>query len=236
MRLDTLSLGDGYVLTYDDEKHRYDLLSPGGEKERLPSVSAIVNLYAKGKGFERYLWNLGRDGIDSDAALNEAKARGTAVHAALEAWNLERKVLVPGGPHAGYIEALRSALLDLRPEVTSAEGMVASVEHRYAGRFDFTARIKGHHVLVDLKTSKRINPLSMYLQLEGYEVARREMGLDPTDYRLVLQVGADGSYTVGESTATAEDFLRTLESYRRNKLIEKLRDRRVAEATARWAA
>lgn len=76
--------------------------------------------------------------------------------------------------------------------------------------------------LVDLKTSKRIYPLSHFVQLEGYELAGVEMGFPPTDARLVLNTHPDGTYDVGVGYATAGDFLGYLAGYKAMKGLKAL--------------
>jgi len=66
--------------------------------------------------------------------------------------------------------------------------------------------------LLDLKTSKGIY-LSHYLQMEAYEGARQECGMPPTKQRLVVQVGADGTYMVGSSPCDLGDFVAVLGTY-----------------------
>jgi hypothetical protein len=73
-----------------------------------------------------------------------------------------------------------------------------------------------HHalLLVDLKTSKRIYPLTHYPQLAGYELASVEMGFPATDAQFVLNTHADGTYQFSQSYATGEDFLAYLGAMR----------------------
>lgn len=155
--------------------------------------------------------------------------RGSGAHDALEAWMVNG---TPPNPLAfpdeerGYVQGLARALLELRPEVIATEVMVASVTHQFAGRLDLIARVSptaelleklglepGATVLLDLKTAKGIYPEQHFPQLEAYEGANVECGADPTDARLVLRLGADGTFEVARSYATFDTFLGIKEAF-----------------------
>jgi hypothetical protein len=104
------------------------------------------------------------------------------------------------------------------------EVQVASLEHGFAGRYDVRCMIDAARLglppglkrlcLVDLKTSKRIYPLTHYPQLAGYELASVEMGFPATDAQFVLNTHPDGTYSFEQSYATGEDFLAYLGAMR----------------------
>ena len=181
--------------------------------------------------------------IEIKATVNHVKDsagdRGQEAHDALEAWGVTGELPDPstcsfdGQP---YVKALRDFLEGFEFEVEGNEVMVASVEHKYAGRYDIHGRLlkdtkvvtkvypkaqpkhilleAGVKILLDLKTSKDVYD-KHFLQLEGYEGARLECGYDPTDIRAVLQVGADGRYQfrVVKDT-TPDDFVQALRTFR----------------------
>jgi hypothetical protein len=66
--------------------------------------------------------------------------------------------------------------------------------------------------MVDLKTSKTVYG-SHLMQLEAYEGAGVEDGLEPTDWRAVLHVTKDGLYQFKMAHAKYEDFLAILHTY-----------------------
>jgi hypothetical protein len=141
---------------------------------------------------------------------DRAGVRGSGAHQALEDFMRTRKIPALGDyPEAdqGYIRALAAFLFDHQPEPLAVEHMVGSVTHGYAGRYDLRCRIGDRVGLLDAKTSKRVYPESHFPQLEAYEAAAVECGSDPTDFRAVLRLGADGKYELAESTASFEDFL-----------------------------
>lgn len=120
------------------------------------------------------------------------------------------------------IQNLAAWILENRPEFLEQEVRTASLEHRYAGTFD--ARIKFHAgeykdktCLVDLKTSKYVYPETQFPQLEAYEHAELEAGIDPTDYRLVLHLPAADPASLAPSLDSFDDFLVLLEQWKHKK-------------------
>jgi hypothetical protein len=154
--------------------------------------------------------------------------------------------------YRGHGRAVLQWFLDYRPEFVATEVQVTSEEHGFAGRYDIRCKIDARRLLdaveywlpedhdvrrwiewcaehehallclVDLKTSKRIYPLSHFVQLEGYELASVEMGFPPTDARLVLNTHPDGTYEIGVGYADADDFLGYLAAYKQVKRIKSL--------------
>lgn len=124
-------------------------------------------------------------------------------------------------------------------ETTGSEVAVGSIVHGFAGRYDLrgktTKDVKlitractqtgeplkrekdrkavvvpaGQMGLIDLKTSKSVYPNHL-MQLEAYEGAGVEDGLEATDFRAVLHVTKDGLYQFKRARATFEDFLAVL--------------------------
>jgi hypothetical protein len=167
--------------------------------------------------------------------------------------------------YRGHGRAVLQWFLDYRPEFVATEVQVTSEAHGFAGRYDIRCWIEARRLLraveywlpedhevrrfieyaaerrlrilalVDLKTSKRIYPLSHFVQLEGYELASVEMRFPPTDARLVLNTHPDGTYEVGVGYANPDDFLGYLAAYKQVKRIKALdpeerRERAVREA------
>ena len=185
----------------------------------------------------------------------KAGDRGQSVHDALEFWaqtgDLPDPSIYPP-TEVGYIQGLLAFFADVPSlEPVASEVLVASSEYGFAGRYDLRARTtKPHDVVVhrtpkkgpvyrtlapgegitDLKTSKGIYP-SHSRQLEGYEQASIESGYNPSDWRGVLHVGADGTYEFKRSWATFEDFKVCLDvwnSDERMKLAEREDRKRTA--------
>lgn len=161
--------------------------------------------------------------------MNRRGAEGTAFHESLEAYindgTLPKASDFP--PHEQpRVKGLAKFILTYDPEFLASEVQVVSVEHGYAGTYDFEANVKGRtfingrgvlcfkpdakactFTLGDLKTSKWVYPTSHFPQLEAYEGARVECGRDPTEVRAVLHVTATGGMAFVPSTFTFDDFL-----------------------------
>lgn len=193
-----------------------------------------------------------------EALLNEAKLsvthvrdkaadRGKSVHDAFELWAKDPSVLPDPGffpeSESGYVEGLVAFLKDVQPEPVSAEVMVGSVKHGFAGRYDLRMRVPtdcevvfhrtpvrgpqtktlpAGEYLCDLKTSKSVYS-SHARQLEAYEAASIECGYSPTDGRTILHVTADGNYSLVNSWATFHDFLVVLKTYQSDQLLKQAR-------------
>ncbi len=149
-----------------------------------------------------------------------------------------------------YIRGLRQFCLDMGEnwETEGVEVAVGSVEHQFAGRYDLRGKLKsdtklitqsltkdgkgplkrgvkhttipgGTTGLIDLKTSKGIYPTHL-MQLEGYEGAGIECGLEPTDWRAVLHISMHGTYEIKRAKASYEDFLAVRQVYDAMKRVE----------------
>jgi hypothetical protein len=134
--------------------------------------------------------------------------------------------------------------------VEGSEIAVASYSHGFAGRYDlrgkFTADTtlltrtmtangdgplkrardykqavvpEGARGLLDLKTSKSIYSTHL-MQLEAYEGAGVECGLDPTDFRAVVHVTQFGTYQFKRARATYDDFLAILHTWHTINSVE----------------
>ena len=161
----------------------------------------------------------------------QAAARGTRVHDALEVWSHNRVRPNPldyPEEERGYIRGLLTFIDEISPEPDGIEVMVGSVTHEFAGRCDLLRAlvreprigtvaidkegnalrgiIPAGRYLLDLKTSASIYDEAM-LQVEGYEGASVECGWEPTDFRAVVRVSEDGRYEFVRSEATYDDFL-----------------------------
>lgn len=156
--------------------------------------------------------------------MGQAATRGTSIHQALEDYGTTGKLPTltdfPASDR-GYVRGLARFFMEYQPEIVASEVQVVSVEHEFAGTYDFEANIHGKvtgttftpdpaastFTLGDLKTSRFIYPTSHFPQIEAYEYARIENGRTPTDVRAVLHVTATGGMSLVPSTFTFEDFL-----------------------------
>lgn len=159
--------------------------------------------------------------------------------------------------YQGHARAILQWYLDFRPSFVATEVQVTSTRYGFAGRYDIRCKIAASVLLarlrnipthlravltaaakllmwslclVDLKTSKRIYPLSHFVQLEGYELAGVEMGFPPTDVRLVLNTHPDGTYDFEASYATGDHFLSYLDALRSMRELKALDPEEVLKA------
>lgn len=214
-------LPNGEVVYYRDPSHRYWWLTEEG-KRPLVSVSSVLGVLDK-PALIHWAWNLGREGRDFRDERNKASTRGTSVHDAAEL------LATTGKPpkladfpedDRGYVQALASWWLTVRPTVIATEVIVASLEHGYAGRFDLLCEIDGKRCLRDYKTSRSIHAVEMFAQLEAYELAATESGHPPTDSRGIVRLGEDGTFEEAESCASAADFLGVKAAFDARKRID----------------
>lgn len=104
---------------------------------------------------------------------DKAASRGTDVHALCDAIARGEPV-IETPEQRPYIDGFRRFLIERKPRVVMTEGMVANLEHEYAGTFDLIVEMDGHRVLIDIKTAKEgKGPYAETgLQLAGYAKAQ----------------------------------------------------------------
>jgi hypothetical protein len=146
----------------------------------------------------------------------------------------------------GFARGVASWFADFRPAVIESEQMVASVELGFAGRPDMTCTLGIKTLpdgspaptglgLVDLKSHEkfpRTKPSQTYpegnlktpyaenhFQLGLYEVARRESGYPPSDWRAVVRVDAEGNYDFCLSWLEPESALTILPLFHAFKTV-----------------
>ena len=84
---------------------------------------------------------------------DKAATRGTDVHALCDAIARGEPV-VETAEQRPYTDGFRRFLLDRKPRIVMTEGMVANLEHEYAGTFDLIVELEGKRWLIDIKTLK----------------------------------------------------------------------------------
>jgi hypothetical protein len=157
-----------------------------------------------------------------------ASKRGNSVHDALEGWAMGGVLPDPdvyAEHERGYVQGLRAFLEESKFVAEKSEVIVASVEHRVAGRFDLTGRIPEpvnlvYHLteknekrkvfnptsaLVDLKTSKGVFG-EYHLQTAGYKGCMVESGYEEPERGYILRVTKDGRYEFVDCAAEWLDF------------------------------
>lgn len=172
---------------FNEEKHEY---SVGGIK--VPSVSEILAPLSA----DRY-----RD--LNPAVLQQAAARGTAVHEATEALDYDlNPEIMPD--IAGYVEAYINFLRDYFPRWEMVEGMVCAENAKYntpiyAGTVDRYGKIDGKPCVVDIKTyasmtTDALIAASCQTQLYRCAIDNYYTSLWHDMKRYVLHLKKDGGY------------------------------------------
>lgn len=185
--------------------------------------------------------------LSTNHVRDKASDRGISVHTAFEQWANDQRItpqpVVFAEHEQGYVRGLADFLTAITagwPTDIEAEVMVASLKRRFAGRYDLrltlqkpvevvtriypkkppkVETIPAGRFLLDLKTSKSVYP-THYKQCEAYEGASVECGYEPTDYRGVIHVAADGRYELhvnqlkNDPPWTFDDFLVARDLYR----------------------
>jgi hypothetical protein len=180
--------------------------------QRLVSVTTIVDILAKHALLD-WVERLTREGRRWWEVRNEAGERGDSSH------HLLLQVLTGAGAslanlpdaHRPYGQGGFKWIRDRRPEVFEVERMVASSVHGYAGRLDLLAGIEDVRTLVDFKTvtkwsylkdpdtkeltSEKYPPYAEnLLQLDLYQGALIECGIEPAKRGLIVRLGPDAEF------------------------------------------
>lgn len=166
---------DRNKLIFDERSHTYRL-----DGQTLISVTQVLKPISE----------LEYEEIREDVLENASK-RGTAIHFALELYN-EFGVEEIDEEYRGYLEAYKSFLRTYHYQPIHNERQVVS-ELGYAGTVDCVAKVNGIITVVDYKTTSKLNPRKVGLQLAAYRQALKEEGID-TELGAVLQLKKDGKY------------------------------------------
>jgi len=186
---------------------------------------------------KRALWDRG---LDHDSVRDEATRRGNVAHGVMLA--MLRDGIIPSlgdfePRDRPWIQAGAKFVLEEEPVTIDCEVIVASVEHGFAGRYDWFGVLPkrgGRKFRLDYKsvtswsygrprqdgTADLLPPYPENLsQIEGYELGARESGMEASDARGVVRLGPDGEYDFCESWACAENFLGDLAAYRNRQAL-----------------
>lgn len=136
-----------------------------------PRVSTILDVRAKP---EVVAWML-RVGPDEAARIKEeATSRGTTVHEACETYSKTGDIVALPEDYELYLQGFINWCEKFKPSHIYTEIPIRSKKHGYAGRTDLVCKLDGEWWLIDIKTSKRMDP-GMGLQLAAYRQAYCEM-------------------------------------------------------------
>ncbi len=161
---------------------------------------------------------------------DRAATKGTEVHKhALQA--LAEGATVPdlskfAADEQGHARGVIAFWHECEPEPILSEQVVCDLELGVAGRFDLLCDLTylgvRTYAMLDAKTTRSgFLPLKHHAQLAGYEHCARNVGIDPTEVRLILQVFPDGTYRLIPSAADDDDFIAAVDIYRRAARIQR---------------
>lgn len=173
--------------------------------ERFRSVTTYLGVLSKDALLD-WVATETREGRDWRQTRDEAGERGDHLHRLLLAAVLKQKVSLADLPDEYRVwgQAAMRWLRYRNPKVDEAEQMVASLEHRYSGRFDLLCSILGTRgLLVDFKTVSKWShdgdelrppfPENL-LQLDLYAGAMAESGYPAPERGVVVRLGPDASF------------------------------------------
>lgn len=203
-------------LNFDEARHRYE--ANGKSVRGVTSILDVLNKpallnWGVNKAVDHihnaFVTNgsIDLDVLDAARYAHTKMAKGAAdtgsiVHKAIEKW-------IKGGQLTEVFEvddaelAYRSFLkweADNKVKIESAEEMVYSKEHNYAGTYDFICTIDGKRYMGDIKTSNGIYP-SYWMQVAAYQQALQEE--DPKqkfDGLIIVRCSKDGKLDVQFNT------------------------------------
>ena len=164
-------------LTFFDDKHVYEI-----DGQKIPSVSEIMRFASR----EVYA------GIDQ-WRLDNAADRGTRVHDATLAIDANGSVDVDADI-AQYAEAYVRFLKKFRPHYIASELALADTRRWFAGRLDRCAIINKKCVLLDIKTSARVETRLVQAQLTAYAWLWERNRPEKLDELYVLHLMGDGTF------------------------------------------
>jgi hypothetical protein len=152
----------------------------------LPSVTAILAATGLGPDLSRV----------PAAALEVARARGSAVHALAEADHYGYADTLEVTPVvAPYFDAYKKFVAETPHKPIISEFLVTSERWRYLGHPDRLAWMGARRVLLDWKSSDQLDLDPVTLQLCGYKLAyEEEHPKEPIHECYAVQLRSDGTY------------------------------------------
>ena len=164
-------------LTFFDAGHVYEV-----DGQKIPSVSEIMRFASR----EVY------GGIDQ-WRLDNAADRGTRVHDATLEIDARGNADVDADI-APYVEAYVGFLKKFHPRYIASELALADTRRWFAGRLDRCAIINRKCVLMDIKTSARIETRLVQAQLTAYAWLWERNRPEKLDELYVLHLMGDGQF------------------------------------------
>lgn len=165
-------------LTFENDTHTYKL-----DGVVIPSVTQVM------KPLSEALYK----SVDENI-LGVAAHRGSIVHESIEDY-LNHGIDDIQPEYRGYLDAFKAFEHDYPFEVVGVEMRTCHGLLRYAGTVDLLCRIDGRLILIDYKTSARINEMLTGVQLEAYASALASNEIFVED-KAILHLKDNGKYTL----------------------------------------
>lgn len=179
-------------LIFFDDKHEYQV-----DGEIVPSVSEITRFMSR----EVY-------GDVMQFRLDHAADRGHNVHTACEQLDRYGSAEIDADIEP-YIKAYIQFRKDHKPEWSKIEYALYSAEFGYAGTFDRHGVMDGKVVILDIKSSYKVEPALVTAQLNAYWRLAIENQMDVAEL-WVLHLKKDGTYKLIEVQQDESTFLACL--------------------------
>ena len=128
----------------------------------------------------------------SKEVLQQAKDRGTAVHAACEDLDIGFDAEDVPAEYEGYVRAYLAFKNDYRPTLLGMEQKIYNAEQGYAGRFDRWFEWDGDEAILDIKTTTsptKTTIIAGCAQTHAYAIAMKGV-----KRRFLLYLRKDGKY------------------------------------------
>jgi hypothetical protein len=183
------SKSNGHVLTFrENPYHVYHL-----DGEKIPSATDVKKAYPPGRQLIRYYIKQGLEEFDSGAKLKAKADIGSIMHDYCHAKRMGLPFddsLVAGHPDEEKIlkrlnEVDAWLLKQKKDKILKAEIIVASITHKYGGKFDAVIERDGKIIIQDYKSAKGFFT-EQFLQMGGYDQALMEWeGMHVDGYEVV---------------------------------------------------
>jgi len=145
--------------------------------------------------------------------LNKAKARGSAVHLAIEGY-LSNGYEVIEKSYEGYFKAFLTWLDKSNAKILEYEKVVYT--SRFWGITDLIIELDSKIYVVDIKTSSKLLTELVSLQTTGYKICYQDMG-NKVDGALAIHLTKTGKYQVHLLEDKTEQFNELLEKHEEEK-------------------
>lgn len=169
-------------------EHWYEISINNRKLGVVPSSTTILNAYPQSPHLTKWVGEMGWN--EAERIKNEAGARGTRVHDAIEhliggdqLWKHSFSLL-EWQKICSWVDWYN----EVKPQILAAEVALYSPKYKYAGRVDCICVIDGKVVVVDWKTSASLYP-HFPLQFASYAQALEEISNLKIDSTAGLQLG-----------------------------------------------